>query len=231
MKSILYLSFVILLTLSLKAKVGIGTTTPEAALDAFSTTDGLLIPRVALTDLRNLTVLTPKEYKIVYNITNNTFVTPGYYYLSADAEPWLRFGGSGWLLDGNPAVTAASFMVSINNADVVFKRNNVEAGRLSTNNTSFGTGALLTNAANAWNTAFVTNALGSITNGINNVAIGHNAQQNATSQRYNVALSFTALQQNTGERNTAIGHEALAFTGNNPVYSPTENVAIDARSL
>jgi len=33
---------------SVQAQVGIGTTTPQGALDITSTTDGLLIPRVSL---------------------------------------------------------------------------------------------------------------------------------------------------------------------------------------
>ena len=147
MKSILKLLIFILFTFTLNAQVGIGTTTPEAALDIVSATDGLLIPRVVLTStILPAPVITPVDSELVYN-TNTTAganaVSPGFYYWNVALGTWIRFGGSGWLLDGNPAVTAASFMGSINDADVVFKRNNVTAGRLATNNTSFGVGALL----------------------------------------------------------------------------------------
>jgi hypothetical protein len=230
MKSVVYSLFILLISISVNAQVGIGETSPNGALDITSTNDGLLIPRVALTDLTTNTVLTPTESEIVFNTTSNGTVEPGFYYLAdvAGTLTWVRFGGSGWLLDGNPSVTAASFMGSINNADVVFKRNNIESGRLSTNNTSFGTGALPANNVNAWNTAFGTDALGSITNGGRNVAIGHKALESATTQRFNVAIGYTALQDNRGEWNTAIGHEALKDISDGAAQY---NVAIGHQSM
>src|SRR5574343_529518 len=59
---------------------------------------------------------------------------------------WIRdtCGGSssGWLLTGNSGTTAGTnFLGTTDNQDVVFKRNNVEAGRLGDNYTVFGNGA------------------------------------------------------------------------------------------
>ena len=79
-------------TIETKAQVGIGTTNPSGALDITSTDNGLLIPRVALTNTTTVTVLTGTESELVYNTSNNGSVTPGFYYLSAPGGPWVRLG-------------------------------------------------------------------------------------------------------------------------------------------
>ena len=48
MKKLLFLSFTVISTLTY-AQVGIGTTTPNGALEITSTTQGIVPPRVALT--------------------------------------------------------------------------------------------------------------------------------------------------------------------------------------
>jgi len=218
MKSIIKFSFFILFTFALNAQVGIGTTTPNGALEITSTTDGLLIPRVALTDLTTLTVVTPTQSEIVFNTTSNGTVEPGYYYLAdiSGTLTWVRFGGSGWLLDGNPTVTAVNFLGSINDADVAFKRFNLPAGKIGSTNTSFGVGALEVNT-NTNNVAFGTNALGSSINGVESVAIGSNALSgstaagpNAFSGYANIAIGYNTLTNlNPGNDNVALGYQAL----------------------
>jgi hypothetical protein len=215
MKSIIYSSFILLFSLSLNAQVGIGTTDPEAALDIRSSDqtaptnqDGILIPKVD--DFPTVNPTASQDGMLVF-VTGNGTPIKGFYYWDATAVAWLSFGGAtGWLTTGNPdIVDGTNFIGTITNIDVAFRRNNAPAGRLSTNNTAFGVGSLLTNSANAWNTAIGTDALGSVTNGSRNVAIGHKALESATTQRFNVAIGYTALQDNRGEWNTAIGHEAL----------------------
>ncbi|MCB9224536.1 MAG: hypothetical protein H6582_10195 [Crocinitomicaceae bacterium] len=81
--------------------VGIGTTTPDAssALEVNSSTQGLLVPRIALTATNVAAPVTsPATSLLVYNtatagtVPNN--VTPGYYYW--DGSAWARLNtGSG----------------------------------------------------------------------------------------------------------------------------------------
>lgn len=76
------------------SQVGIGTTTPAAALDVTATNDGLLIPRVALSATNVATILTPTQSELVYNTFTSAAgafqVTPGFYYWDAIATSWVR---------------------------------------------------------------------------------------------------------------------------------------------
>ncbi len=79
MKKIL-LALTLTSTLFAFSQVGIGTTAPKGALDVTSTTDGLLMPRVALSNTTTATVVTPTTSELVYNTATAGDVTPGFYY-------------------------------------------------------------------------------------------------------------------------------------------------------
>ena len=68
MKKIL-LSAILLVTTSFYAQVGIGTVTPEGALDVVSTNSGVVVPRVANTSA----VTTPINGMIIYDVSSNCF--------------------------------------------------------------------------------------------------------------------------------------------------------------
>lgn len=203
-----------------QAQVGIGTTTPNGALDITSTNDGLLIPRVALVNTTTVTVTTGTASELVYNTATSGDVTPGFYYLSTATGPWIRLatGGSGWQITGNTdIVNNVNFMGTAagNNVDVAFRRNNVAAGRISTTSTSFGVGAL-TAGSTTNSTAFGNNAL-LLNTGANNVAVGNGTLATNTSGVQNTGIGTSALTLNTGSANSALGFEALRTnaTGNN----------------
>jgi hypothetical protein len=221
----------------LTAQVGIGTTNPTGALEITSTNNGLIIPRVALTNtVTVLPVLTGTTSELVYNTATINDVTPGFYYLSSNTGPWIRLATSGnnaWLTTGNTGIVDGTNFIgtaAATNVDVAFRRNNVAAGKIgtsntsfgllagsnnnSTNNTAFGVNALLnsTNAASSNNVAIGWNAMDNLgsNNTAQSVAVGANAFGSATTNSNSVAVGYNAAQgTTTGIDNTAVGAFAL----------------------
>jgi hypothetical protein len=74
--------------------VGIGTSSPGAALEVYATNDGILIPRVALTGTSSASPLaSPTVSTLIYNTatagSGASAVSPGFYYWNGGA--WVRF--------------------------------------------------------------------------------------------------------------------------------------------
>lgn len=120
------------------AQVGIGTTTPQAFLDLNSSTQGVLISKVALTS-RNieLPVVNPQggsivEGTLVYNTSTNGAaplnVSPGFYFW--DGSFWVALDGTGgrdWSLLGNSGTNPAiNFLGTTDNTNLIFRTNNLE---------------------------------------------------------------------------------------------------------
>lgn len=202
------------------AQVGIGTVSPDAALDITSTTDGLLIPRVALTITTSALPLTsPIISELVYNSATIADVTPGFYYWNG--SNWVRLAAgvtNDWSTTGNSGIIDGTNYIGTDastNVDVAFRRNNAAAGKIGTTSTSFGVGAL--NASASTNSsAFGTNAL-KLNTGANNVAVGNGTLAANVTGIQNTGVGNAALAVNTGSASTAIGFEALKAntTGNN----------------
>ncbi|MBL0738723.1 hypothetical protein JI750_17640 [Flavobacterium sp. GN10] len=141
-----------------------------------------------------------------------------------------------WSINGNMGIQSQfNFLGTLDDANLVFKRNNTPAGRIETDNTAFGVNALNTNSTGVRNVAMGTSvlpvnttgesntALGnytlfSNTTGSNNAASGTYALSTNTTGNFNTATGFLAMQENTsGDHNTTIGYSALASnqTGSN----------------
>jgi trimeric autotransporter adhesin len=199
------------------AQVGIGTTNPRAALDVVATNDGLLIPRVALVGTNVATVLTPTISELVYNTTTSlpsiNQVEPGFYYWSGSR--WIKLISSnqptsGWNLNGNIA-NNTNFIGTTNDANIYFKRNNVNAGFLNPDNTVLGVDAMspTTNTENS--VAIGVGALKSSISGLGNTAIGFGVLENTTTASLNTAVGSLALLNNiTGNTNSAFGVQTLS---------------------
>lgn len=119
------------------AQVGIGTTTPQAALDITSTNDGLLIPRVSLTAINSTSPLTsPTVSELVYNTatagTSPNNVVPGYYYWTGTL--WSRLAtttNASWSVAGNAGTDPTINYIGTSDAkDIVFRANNTERMRI-----------------------------------------------------------------------------------------------------
>lgn len=220
----------------------------SAMLDIVSTDKGLLVPRFALSDITVAApVVSPALSLIVYNTftsalaTASNNVVPGFYYW--DGAKWVAFSGSGgkdWALLGNAGTVAGTnFLGTTDNVDLVFKVNNVQAGRLTSstnhnaffgyesglNNTSqfnafFGSQAGKANTSSGNNVGLGFGAMRNSTTGGVNTFIGNNAGANWVTNLANTAVGNQALQglaASTGSCNTAVGFAAgSGYTGTPP---------------
>jgi hypothetical protein len=155
MKKLIYL--ITLFTGVIQAQVGIGTTTPNGALDVNSTLPspstqraGLVPPIVALsaTDVTTTTTTgvniinpatngVPLTGTIVYNTNTSTAganqVTPGYYFYNGSLWEKLNSSTSGnWSLTGNTGTNpATNFIGTTDNQNLQFRTNNTNRVAIS----------------------------------------------------------------------------------------------------
>lgn len=219
----------LLFSVTIFAQVGINTTTPNAQLDIKSNNqavpsnmDGILIPKIDVFPATNPTFA--QQGMLVYLTTVAAGKQPGFYYWDNTTVSWIGIGGgdSGWKLTGNSGTNpASSFLGTIDDNDVVLKRFNTVAGRLTVSNTSYGVNTLSVNTTGSDNTANGLGALQNNTTGGFNTANGSGALQSNTAGSFNVANGFLALYGNTtGNQNVASGRGALQSNS-----SGSQNVA------
>lgn len=120
--------------------VGIGTNNPDAsaALEMSSTTKGLLVNRVALSDVTNATapINAPATGLLIYN--TNAATTggsgEGFYYFNGTI--WVKIGtAAGWGILGNAGTIAGTnFLGTTNAQDLVISANGLEAIRVEAGN-------------------------------------------------------------------------------------------------
>jgi len=118
-KVYIFVSATLLCSTLASAQIGIGTTTPNAALDITSSTNGVLVPRVGLT-AKNVSapVINPQgggltAGTLVWNTatagTSPNNVLPGFYYW--DGSVWVSLAGANsnnWTITGNTGTSAAT---------------------------------------------------------------------------------------------------------------------------
>ncbi|WP_308992007.1 tail fiber domain-containing protein [Mariniflexile litorale] len=226
------LLFALLCTYGINAQVGIGTTTPKASsvLDITSTNKGVLVPRISLSSTSdNTTIASPTTSLLIYNNATVLDVTPGYYYWGG--SKWLRLiteSKDAWNILGNSGTNSAvNFIGTTDNQDLVFKRNNVLAGKITNSNTSFGISTLSSNTSGYSNTAIGSTSLSANTSGYSNTAIGGSSLSSNTVGRGNTAVGNHSLNANeTGILNTAIGEYSLLLN-----TSGGRNTAVGKSSL
>jgi hypothetical protein len=199
---------------------GIGTTTPNASslLEVKSTSKGILIPRMTLTQKN--AIASPATGLLIYQ-TNSS---PGFYYYNGSVWVAISSNSANTSLSNLKAPTAVNVHVlpaadssinlgssSLNYRNIFFKgklfQGSIPIMYNDTLNTFVGQNAGL-NPSSA-NTAVGSGAL-SNTTGPRNVALGYQALHNNTSGNRNIAIGCFALTSNiTGSNNTAIGDAAL----------------------
>ncbi len=106
---------------------------------------GLLIPRIALTATNVAApVVAPATSLLIYNTAtagvapNN--VTPGFYHWDGAVWVPLLSGVTGWSTTGNNGITAANWLGTVNNADLIVKTQNIERMRVLASNGRVGIG-------------------------------------------------------------------------------------------
>ncbi|MCK7590252.1 tail fiber domain-containing protein [Subsaxibacter sp. CAU 1640] len=210
------LSFWMLITINVVAQVGIGTTTPNAQLDIQSTnqanpsnTDGILIPKIDTFPTTNPGI--NQNGMLVFLTTTFGANTPGFYYWNHPTTAWFPIGNnsnSGWNLNGNLGTdSSTNFIGTIDAQDIIFKRNNIVSGKISTSNTSLGFASLLNNPSGS--TAFGNTAL-QLNSGNNNSGFGNQVLRSTGTGGFNSGFGANTMRNNTsGANNTGVGFEAL----------------------
>lgn len=191
----------------LMAQVGINTTSPNAQLDIQSTnqaapnnTDGLLIPKMDVFPAINPTAA--QQGMLVYLTTVTTFSgNPkpiGFYYWNNAPADWIAIGNNNtdsWKTAGNSGTNpATNFIGTTDNIDLVFRRGNVQSGRIGNSNIFFG------------------RLSGSVSTGNNNTYIGTEAGRDNIAGQQNVYIGRrSGTFGTTGSDNILIGNGAGIF--------------------
>lgn len=213
-------TFFALFYLQIFAQVGINTTDPKSLLDIPASnagtptaTDGILIPRISAFPATNPGA--DQNGMLVFLTTTVGSNTPGFYYWEQASTSWIPVGNNantGWKTSGNAGTNPASnFIGTTDNQDLVFKRGNIDAGRITTNNLSFGVLALV-NTNQFFNTAIGSFALQNNLSGSSNTSLGYFSLQENTTGSFNTAVGRNALADNTSaSSNTAIGYFSMSI--------------------
>lgn len=197
------------------AQVGVGTTTPRGALDINSTTQGVVIPAVALVNVVTQTAVNPQggaipAGTIVYNTATSgaspNNVSPGLYFWNGTR--WIAFAGSSggldWSLTGNSGTTVGTNFIGTTDANALaVKTNNNERMRFtSAGHTLVNT--TVNDASSGSDNIFEVLATVDGEDAINGYATGTG-----------IGLFGTTTGTGTGVRGTVNNATAVAISGSN----------------
>lgn len=234
-----------------QAQVGVGTTTPNGALDVTSTTNGFVPPRVALTATNvGAPIVNPNgggnpiAGTVVYNTatagTSPNNVAPGLYYWNGTR--WVAFAGSpgglDWSLNGNtgtaPGTYAApgvNYIGTSDNTPIHFSVNGQPRMRITTSgNAGIGMSSTIStrlsvDSALATDGTIAATSIGSDPSFIIPTASFKN---NSATNYATAIIANTPNIAGAGSPNIAI----RAASGNTSYVSPSsaQNIAITANS-
>ena len=256
MKKFIFLSIVLFTIQFGYTQVGINTTNPDAQLHIKSSNqvtpannDGILIPRIDAFPITNPTIA--QNSMMVYLTTLSAGKQPGFYFWDNGTTSWKGIDGDkGWSLTGNSGTNpATNFIGTTDNNDLVFKRFNLPAGKISVSNTSLGinslvantgfnnvgigTSTLNSNSTGGDNTAVGVTAMLSNSIGSNNSAFGYGSLNINSLGNNNTAIGTSTLFGNTGSDNTALGYQSgnsNSSGSNNLTIGNNSNVPIGSAS-
>lgn len=142
-----------------------------------------------------------------YTISGTSQINTVPYSLWSKNTDYALNSGDSWKRTGNNVDPSTEFIGSINDADIIFKRNNATAGKIGVQNTSIGVGAGELIGSGQGNAAFGNNTLSNISDGLNNTAIGSGALKNLSTGNGNIGLGNNAVvPSSTGSNQLSIGN-------------------------
>lgn len=217
-----------LLSVTLVAQVGIGTTNPQASLDIFtldpsnpSETDGILIPRIDEFPATNPGV--SQDGMIVF-VTGLGSINKGLYYWDNSIPDWVSLSTTTTeriddLIDGKSEASGSSLFIGIeagenddgsNNQNVGIGFQSLRSNEDGLNNVAVGWRSLNASHSGNGNTAVGSSALRFSENGTRNVAVGRDAMRDGADDiSNNVAVGVNALYSIEVDNAVAVGYQAL----------------------
>lgn len=169
---------------------------------------GLLVPWVT-TNAQRTSIPSPANGLLVYQRLPTT--NRGFWHY--DGSTWVRMGLTAWNLTGNAGTTSSFFLGTTDAQPLVFRTNNIERMRITTRGQW--------EPANTQHSIYIGEGAGELdatapATQASNVFVGWQAGHTARGQR-NVAIGAEALRNSgTTYENTALGNQAMALntTGN-----------------
>ena len=235
--SIFVFCLLFIVSISIKAQVGIGTNSPNGSsmLEINATNKGVLIPRVTLTGSTDATTIaTPATSLLVYNTATTSDVVPGYYYNSgtSGSPVWIRLNTSSLVTGANSGetinwnsstsqwqITGTSALALGNGAGQTSQGNSAVALGNQAGNSNQGSQAIALGAYAGYNTqgsgaVALGNQAGYNTQGLNTVALGNVAGQQLQGANA-IALGYGAGNYTQANNSIAIGAYAGNYTQGN----------------
>lgn len=225
--------------------VAINTTGASAngtsILDVSSTGKGILIPRMS--SVQRTGIGTPANGLLVYDTDSIAFS-----YFNGVGWVFIKTGkdtATAWSTNGNAGITTSNFLGTTDNANIIFKRNNVYAGRIAATTTAFGVESAA--SANLFNTAFGYRNMVNSISGIHNTALGDSNFFYGSSGNNNIAIGSRNIPYVTGSNNIGIGsfnfgrdlyagqnfmnNIAIGTSAQNQQWHGFENIAMGTNAL
>ena len=179
-------------------------------LDVSSSAKGVLVPRMS--SVQRAGIGTPANGLLVYDTDSIAFS-----YFNGVNWIFIKTGkdtASAWSTNGNAGITNSNFLGTTDNANIIFKRNNIRAGIITSTSTAFGVESMNA-AANSFNTAVGYKNMFNSISGLHNIAVGDSNLYYGSSGNNNIAIGSRNIPYVTGSNNIGIG----SFNFNRDLYN------------